>query len=131
MLRSIGSVVAGVVAGGLLVALVEKLGHLVYPPPEGLDSKDLEAMKEFVATLPVGAFLFVLLAWAVGSLGGGWLAAKIAARKPLVHALIVGGVLMIGGILTLVTIPHPLWFTIVGVLVFLPAACAGAKLAAA
>ncbi len=121
--------VAGVVAGGLLVALVEGIGHRVYPLPEGLDVKDVEALKEYVATLPAGALLFVLLAWAVGSFGGGWLAAKIADRKRLVHALVVGGVLMAFGIVNLVTIPHPLWFAVVGVVLFLPAACAGAKLA--
>lgn len=40
--------------------------------------------------------------------------------------MVVGVLLLAFGIMNLVAIPHPMWFTIVSVLAFLPAAYAGA-----
>jgi len=73
--------------------------------------------------------LFVLAAWAVGSFGGAAMAAFIARRAPIMHGLIVGGILLAAGVANLVAFPHPLWFTIVGVLEFLPMAWLGAATA--
>lgn len=126
--RSILAVIAGLVLGVVLIGVVEFSGHYVYPPPAGMDMKDAEAMKSLVASLPVGALLFVILAWAVGSFGGGWLTARIAQKSHVMHALIVGGILMAAGIMNMLTIPHPLWFWVLGVAVYLPAAYAGALL---
>lgn len=129
MMRSILAVLAGVVVAGIVIAGVEYLGHLIYPPPPGLDPSDVESMKAMMADIPLGSLLFVLLAWALGSLAGGGVAARIAARSYLLHALIVGGIMLIGGVINMAMIPHPLWFWIVGVILFLPSAYAGARLA--
>lgn len=126
--RSIIAVVLGIILGGIVVGLVEYVGHLVYPAPAGIDMRNPEALKTYAANAPVGALLFVILAWALGSLTGGWLAAFIARQSRSQHALIVGGVLMIFGIINMLMIPHPVWFWIVGILVFLPAAYIGARL---
>jgi hypothetical protein len=126
--RKILAVVAGVILAGIVVYLVEAVGHRVYPPPENLDTKNLEAMKAYVATLPAGAFLFVLVAYILGSFSGGWLAAKIARASQIPLALTVGGVQLLFGILNLVAIPHPTWFAIASILAFLPAAYLGGKL---
>jgi hypothetical protein len=127
--RSILAVLLGVVVGGLLVAAVEFVSHLIYPPPQGLDPANVEAFKRVMASAPAGAFLFILLAWAVGSLGGGWLAATIARRSHTQHALVVGAILMTMGMLNLLMIPHPVWFWLAALALFLPAAYLGAKLA--
>ena len=126
--RKILAVVAGVILAGIVVYAVEAIGHQVYPPPEGLDMKNMEAMKAYVATLPAGALLFVLLAYALGSFAGGWLAAKIARTSQIHLPLTVGGVQLLFGIINIVMIPHPTWFAIASVIVFLPAAYLGGKL---
>lgn len=125
MVRSIIAVVLGALLAGVTVAAVEFLGQRLFPPPPGLDFNNREAMM----SLPTGTFVFLLLAWALGALAGGWLAARLAPRKPLLHGMIVGALLMAGGVMNLVTIPHPVWVTILGLLVFLPAAYMGASLA--
>jgi hypothetical protein len=61
--RGIAATVAGVLLAGLTIAGVEWLGHRLYPPPAGLKADDLEAMAAHVAAMPIGALLFVLLAW--------------------------------------------------------------------
>lgn len=126
--RKILAVVAGVILAGIVVYAVEAIGHQVYPPPAGLDMKNMEAMKNYVATLPMGALLFVLLAYVLGSFAGGWLAAKIARSSQIHVPLTVGGVQLFFGLINLLMIPHPLWFAIAAVIVFLPAAFLGGKL---
>jgi hypothetical protein len=127
--RSILAVLMGVVVGGLLVAAVEFVSHLIYPPPPGLNHSDVDALKGAMATAPAGALLLVLLAWALSSLGGGWLAASVARRSHTLHALIVGAILMAMGILNMLVIPHPPWFWLAALVLFLPAAYLGARLA--
>ena len=131
ILRSVLAVILGIVAAGLLIWVVEGVGHRVYPPPEGVDFHDPQAVAAIMEEIPLGALLFVLLAWGVGTLAGGWLAALVAGRSATLYALIVGAVMLAGGIMNRVMIPHPVWFWILGVLVFLPAAWLGARLAPA
>ena len=137
MLRSFGAVVAGCFAAGMIIGAGQKLGHGFFPPPkevqEALASKDPkmreQAIKEYLPNAPVGALLFVPLAYALGSFGGGALAARIARRRQVLHALIVGGLMMAGGVMMLVSLPHPAWMAVLCLGAFLPAAWAGAKMA--
>jgi hypothetical protein len=127
IVRVILSVVAGVVAGTAVVFLVESLGHRVFPPPAGLNPSDPESIRAAMAKLPIGALLAVLVAWIAGSFAGGWLAALIARR--VVPALIVGFLILAASAVNLIMIPHPVWFAIAGLLVILPAAWLGGKVA--
>ena len=129
--RSFIAVVLGCLVAGLVVAIIESIGYAVYPLPEGFDPKDMATVRAAMESMPAGAMRFVLFAWALGTLVGGGLAARIASRSPVTHALIVGALMMIAGIANMVTIPHPLWFWVVGVTLFLPSAYAGARLAMA
>ena len=131
ILRSVLAVILGIVLAGFLIWAVEGIGHRVYPVPEGVDLTNPQAVAAFIDEAPLGALLFVILAWGVGTLAGGWLAAMVAGRSATLHALIVGAVMLAGGIMNMVMIPHPPWFWILGVLVFLPAAWLGARLAPA
>ena len=127
--KSILAVFLGFVLGIVLIVVVEALGHFVYPPPANLDITNPEEVKNLMANAPVGALLFVVLAYAVGSFGGGGLAARLVQKSHILHAMIVGGLLMVAGIMNMFMIPHPFWFWIISVAVYLPAAYAGARFA--
>ena len=114
MLKNIAAGIAGIIIAGLLVWLVEMLGHTVYPPPTDLSFADPDAMGAYIDTLPLGALLFVAAAWFIGTLGGTAAACKIGDAKPMIFAGVVGGLMLIGTLFNLVTIPHPLWFSILG-----------------
>ncbi|MGH9371321.1 MAG: hypothetical protein ACRD15_07315, partial [Vicinamibacterales bacterium] len=68
---------------------------------------DPTAIRAHVAQLPLGAFLFVLGAWSLGSFLGAWLAARLAPRKQLAHGLIVGAPFLAASVANLVMLPHP------------------------
>ena len=59
MVRSTGAVIAGLLVMLIVVAAIQWLGHSVYPPPEGLDFRDKDAVAAAVALLLAGAWLSV------------------------------------------------------------------------
>ncbi|HEX5272882.1 MAG TPA: hypothetical protein VFW33_20430, partial [Gemmataceae bacterium] len=115
---------------GLFVAVVfssglHAAGQIVYPLPS-----DREALKQAIPNMPAGAFLLWLGAYAVGALAGGFVAAWVARRRPALHALIVGGLLTVLGVLNLVMLPgHPAWFCAANLVVYLLPAYLGSRLA--
>jgi hypothetical protein len=128
--RSILAVVAGFVVAAVVMMAVEAInGRLLYPELGQLAQgvTDREALRALLAGAPVGALLVVLAGWVLGSLAAGWVAARIAGRAPLAHAAAVGGLLTLGGIANNLMLPPPLWFWVVSLVVFIPAACAGAR----
>ncbi len=120
MIRSILSVIVGILAGMVAIFLLQLVGHRLYPPPPGLDPANVEAFKAFVATAPVGMLLSVIVAWAGGAFVGGFVAALLSERRRVLHGLAVGGIQTLLAIAQLSMIPHPLWFTVLGVSIFLP-----------
>lgn len=117
MLRKISAVLVGFLVAIGTVMLVEWLGHQVYPPPPGLDFKDPVSLQQYTSSLPLGAFLFVLLGWLMGTITGGLAACFVAREKPLVFASIIGAVMLAATIANLMMIPHPTWFSIAGIIV--------------
>lgn len=114
--RGIAATVAGVLVAGLTIAGVEWVGHRLYPPPAGLKADDLEALAAHVAAMPIGALLFVLLAWLLGVFLGGLLAALLAGRRPRLYAGVIAAVILLGAIANFAMIPHPAWFMALAVI---------------
>jgi hypothetical protein len=113
--RKIGAGVAGVFVAIVLVWLIEMIGHSIYPPPADLDTGDMDVMRAYVDAVPLGALLSVAIAWFVGSVGGTFTACRIGPARPLVYVLVVGGFMFAGAAVNLTIIPHPLWFSLLGV----------------
>ncbi len=126
--RDIVAGVLGVLIAVGLVWIVDVTGHAVYPPPANLDYSDEEAMRAYMAALPLGAFLFVGGAWFIAALGGTFAACKIGRAKPKTYALVVGGFILIATVANLMMIPHPLWLSITGIAGIVFAAWLGQKL---
>ncbi len=129
--RGIAATVAGVLLAGLTIAGVEWLGHRLYPPPAGLQANDLQALAAHVAAMPIGALLFVLLAWLLGVFLGGLVAAFLAGRRHRLYAGVVVAVILLGAIANFAMIPHPAWFMALTVIVLPLAGFAAAGLATA
>ena len=133
VIRSILAVIAGFVVASAVMIVIEMVnGRLLYPGlaklAEGLT--DREAIKAVMASAPAGALLVVLFGWVLGSLAGGFLAAWIGRNAPVGHALALGGLVTLAGVANNLMLPPPAWFWIATLIVILPAAYAGARLAA-
>lgn len=128
MVKKILAVLAGVLAGGLVIFLVERIAHSIYPPPEWLDPAKPETIARYVDEAPVATLLFVLLSWALGSLAGGITATLVCNDRKSVYALTAGTLLLLLGIVNLIMIPHPPWFMAVTVFVYIPPAWLGYRL---
>lgn len=122
--------VVGLVAGGVAVFAIESISSLIYAPPEGVSLSNREAMAQYVATMPIGGFLLVLLAWLVGNGTAGFVARRLAPERSLIPPLIVCGLLLLGAFMNLYMIPHPVWFWFAGIASSLVGACIGIALAA-
>ena len=133
MAKAIGWCVLGVLAGlvvmFLLIAGIEMLGHRLYPPPPGIDPRNTADMAHVLAVAPMGALASIVVAWVVGAFGGGAVAARVSRYWPRTAAVIVACVVVAGVVMMILTMPHPRWMALLGVLLPVPTALAGAWLA--
>ncbi|AWA30692.1 hypothetical protein HYN48_11675 [Flavobacterium magnum] len=98
-----------------------------YPFPDNVSADDPEAMRIYMESIPAMAAVLLLAGYAVGAFFGGLVASAISKRAR--QAVIVGIVLTVANIANVVTIPHPLWLSVVSTIVFLPFAWLGGKAA--
>jgi hypothetical protein len=126
--KNIAAGVAGVLIAFGLAWLVEMIGHSVYPPPADIDFSDADAMRTYVAGLPLGALLFVAGAWSIGAFAGTIAACRIGTANPKIFAMVVGGMVLVATAFNLAIIPHPLWFSIAGIVGIIVAAWLGMTL---
>ena len=128
--RTILGALAGLITTYVTIMLVEFAGHRVYPPPPGLDPGNPDDMSRLVGILPFGALLFVVAAWVIGAMAGGMVAARIARNShPRIAAIIPALLVMTGVIAMIVIMPaHPMWMSILGLILPIPAALFGARL---
>lgn len=105
------AILAGFVSASIVMVIIETIGHQLYPPPANIN--DPEVMKAFVANMPLWAFLFIILAYFVGSIVGGLVTSLIAKENQFMATMILGAILTVLGIINLLMIAHPIWFTIV------------------
>jgi len=125
MVNNIIAILIGLVAAIVVIYLVESLSNALYPLPEGLDPRDMEAMKNYMGQAPAGAMVLVLLAYAFGAFAGGLATTLYAKKNQRVLAIILGAILEILVVLNVVMLPHPVWFIVVALALVLPLTLAG------
>jgi hypothetical protein len=123
------AILSGVISGGIVVGLVESVGHLIWPPPPALDLADAKALELLMESIPTAAIVMVLIAWIVGAFAGGIVAQKVNKMPGIMPSIATGLILTSFGVITMLAIPHPIWMWVFGVLTPLPAAILGAKMA--
>ena len=129
MIRTILAVVAGAAVMFVVIMAVELLGHALYPTSPGLDPMQPLDLQQIIAAQPFVAKAMVVLAWTLGALLGGLAAARIAHAHPQVAAIVVAVLVIAGVVSVILQLPeHPMWMSVLGVLLPVPAALLGARL---
>ena len=113
MLRNIGAVVVGLIAGNVWnMALIVLNSKVLFPMAEGTDMQDPEQMKAYIASLPAPAFAMVLAAH-VGQAGiGGWIAARLGRSRPMLLAGVIGALTVAGAVYNQIALEGPAWMWI-------------------
>ena len=116
MTSKLPGAVVGIVLAMLVVALVQTVGHYLFPEPELPANPSPQQLRDAVAAAPVGAKAMVVLSWFLGALVGVWAALRISngARR---SALVVAGAVLLLTIAVLLSVTHPTWMVALGLLV--------------
>ncbi|MSQ94470.1 MAG: hypothetical protein EXR98_07930 [Gemmataceae bacterium] len=144
ILRSIAAIVVGFIVSMIVIIAVKSVNGIVYAPPgdkplmERISDlqNDKKAMKAWIESIPTPAMAILQVAWSLGTLLGGGLAALIASRARILHAGIIGGVVLLLTIVNLFMMKaecdysHPDWLLITGLLLPLPTSLLAGKLVA-
>lgn len=125
VLRRVGAVILGLIVASLLVFGAEAISHQIFPPPTGMDMRDMAQVKAFVAMLPMSVLLIVLAGHLIATFAGTWLAVKVA-RSPIA-GYIVGALLLCAGIANAVMLPQPAWYSIASFVIYIGATWVGVR----
>ena len=105
-LKHVFSVLLGLIVGGMVnYGLIILTNSFV---PEGVDSSDIESIKNNIHRYTPLHFLFPFLAHAIGTLAGAFVAQRLAKSTPAIPAYIVGGIFFLGGVSMVLQLPSPL-----------------------
>ena len=127
--RNILAVIIGLVVGGLVNMVLIMISGSIIAPPEGADVTTMEGLKAALPLFEPRHFIMPFLAHALGTLVGAILAALIAVDKKMRFALVIGFLFVIGGIMNVISLPSPIWFTILDLgLAYLPMAFIGGRI---
>ena len=115
-MRTIVGTITGILMTFVTIAVIEFIGHTVFPPPADLDWSDPDALRSYIDTLPILALSFPLIGYLFGTFDGVFIAGVIARDRYMVHALVIGGLVLLGTIVNLALFPHPGWFIAAAIL---------------
>ena len=119
-LRSTLAIIAGFVLIGLLAFASDGVAHAMRPDIFGPNSSTSNVPYLVIAIIYVGIY----------AIAGCWLAATLAGRRPMFHALVLG---VLGLVFNLAAVPSmwalfPHWYTVVSLLLVMPFAWIGGRL---
>lgn len=118
------AVLAGLIIGLVVISLVEHLGQRLFPTMLEFQSQtNTQDTIDFLAAIPANRLIFILLAYFLGAFFAGAISAIIVRQSQI--ALLPGMILLLLGILQVAFIPHPLWFIILSLSIYLPASYLG------
>lgn len=128
-LRNTLAVIAGAVIGSFANGGLIALSPMLIPPPAGADVTTMEGLKASLHLFEPKHFIMPFLAHAVGTLVGAFVAALIAVNNKMRPAMIVGALFLVGGIMNVMMLPAPTWFSAIDLLLaYLPMAYVGGKM---
>jgi len=129
IIKNILAVIAGVFGGGAINMGIIMISNYIIPPPAGADLKTMEGLLASMPLMEPKHFLVPFLAHALGTLIGAGIAAAIASKYKMRFAVAISIWFLIGGIINVIILPSPLWFTLIDLIgAYLPMGYIAGKL---
>jgi len=124
-LINIGHIIVATISFGIIVSVLEHFNPFAIPMPLHLEISTPE-FAEYMANQPVSAYLWIILGYAVGSFGAGFVLSRLSNNLSSARIALAGGLTGLG-IMNMFALPQPTWFWI-SVLVYFPFIFLGAKI---
>lgn len=129
VLRNTLAVIAGIIIGSIVNMSIILISNSIIPPPDGADNTTMEGLQKTMHLFEVQHFIFPFLAHAIGTFAGAVTTALIAIHHKKKLALVIGAFFLLGGIVSVCSLPSPMWFTFVDlVFAYIPMAYLALKL---
>jgi hypothetical protein len=131
MLRRIAAVIFGFFISAILFTAFQFLIRNQYPPPDGFNYYDYEALDIYLKSLPNKMFVLITGAFAISTFFGSLFTAKKSEAYKVYMGLIVGGMMLVGVISYISVMQAPKWMVIAAPLAIFISAFIGGKIGAA
>jgi hypothetical protein len=129
-MKYILALITGIIFGSIANMGFIMLSPVVIPPPDGIDTTNMEGLLQALPLMQPKHFLMPFLAHAMGTLVGAWIAARVAPTNKMTFALIIGLWFFLWGIYMATKLPTPIWFIAADlILAYMPFAYVGGLLA--
>lgn len=129
IVKNILAVLGGCIIGSIVNMGLITISGSIIPPPDGADITTMEGLKASMHLFQPKHFLFPFLAHAIGTFAGAYFAALIAANHKMKFALGISVFFLMGGIVNVVVLPSPMWFTVLDLVgAYIPMGYLGGKL---
>ena len=128
MKNRILSIIAGLAGGWLVVFAGEAIIHQIYPLPEIKNFDDKEFLSQLMNSLPNYYFILLLVNWVLSVVVAGMITSKLVKSNWQKATLIVSIIMLLGAVINMIMIPHPLWVKIVTIFIYLPFGYIGGRL---
>ncbi|MFZ4398448.1 MAG: hypothetical protein ACOYO1_00325 [Bacteroidales bacterium] len=115
VIRNILAVIVGAIIGSVVNMGIVMISSSIIPPPEGADVTTMEGLKASLHLFEPRHFIMPFFAHAVGTFIGAYLAALIAVSHKMKFAMLIGILFLTGGIMNILMLPSPLWFTLLDI----------------
>lgn len=130
--RKILSVVVALIVAFAVMMIIEMLNSLQLAPPSADIMADRAKLAEYMANGPVQAYVVVLIGYFLASFAGGFIVTKMSHQVTQTATLpiLIGVILTLGMVANLLMLPgQPLWFAVLGLLIFIPVSLLGHRIA--
>ncbi|MEQ1923351.1 MAG: hypothetical protein ABL952_12665 [Pyrinomonadaceae bacterium] len=130
--RKILAVVVALIVSFGIIMIVEMINSLVVMPPSAEIMEDSVRLRDFMANVPPLGYVIVLIGYFIASFAGGFIVTKMGRQvsNGLTLPVIIGIILTLGMIGNIFLLPgQPIWFIIIGLLMFIPVSLFGHRLA--
>ncbi|MEP6762962.1 MAG: hypothetical protein ABJB66_01565 [Gemmatimonadaceae bacterium] len=127
---NIRATLIGIGATFALIVMFEAIGAQIWHFTDGINMNDKDALRVALAQAPFVAMIYLVLSYAMAGFVGSFLARKMAGGISTRPSRIVAIGLLVACIGNTLSVPEPIWVSIASVLIPLPAAFLGMKLAA-
>lgn len=112
-MRRLFGTIAGVAVAILTITAIEFLDSFLFPTLADFETADEAAVAAMIAAMPLGAKLLIVSGWGLGAFAGALVAFR--ATEWEAAGWIVAIFVVAGGIINIVTIPHPFWMQLCAV----------------